>query len=99
MRLEQISDGPSASGQSFKESNPDAAHTLKEHEVVEFEPDRAIVMLTQDGPAEIRGHTTFEAVGHPQTVLTMTVRIRSMDESLGGMMTGANQNSLKISSS
>jgi hypothetical protein len=33
--------------------------------VVEFELNRAIAMLTQDGPAEIRGHTTFEAVGTP----------------------------------
>src|SRR5512137_1400887 len=36
-------------------------------EVVEFEPNRLFAMLIHDGPAEMRGRTTFEALGERQT--------------------------------
>ena len=39
-------------------------------EVVEFEPNRVIGMVIHDGPAEMRGRTTFEAISDNQTKIT-----------------------------
>ena len=64
-------------------------------EVVEFEPNRAIGMIIHDGPVEMRGRTTFEAVSDGQATLTINVEIPSMDESMGGMITTAIQKSLQ----
>lgn len=50
-------------------------------EVVEFEPNRAIAMLIHDGPAEMRGRTTFEAINENQTRLTIMIDMPWMDES------------------
>jgi len=49
-------------------------------EVVEFEPNRAIAMVIHDGPAEMRGRTTFEAINENQTRLTIMIDIPWMDE-------------------
>lgn len=49
-------------------------------EVVEFDPNRAIAMIIRDGPAEMRGRTTFEAIGESQTKLTMVIDVPGMDE-------------------
>ena len=64
-------------------------------EVVEFEPDRAIGMITHDGPVEIHGRVTFEAVGEDQTILTLHVEFLGMDESTGNMMKSAIQKGYK----
>ena len=96
MRLEQISDGPIGVGTIIKRINSRSGTPVEgTMEVVEFEPNRAIGMLTHDGPVEIRGRTTFEAVGDANTTLTISVEILGMDESMGGMMTGAIQKSLQ----
>lgn len=50
-------------------------------EVVEYEPNRAIAMVIHDGPAEMRGRTTFEAINENQTRLTILIDIPWMDES------------------
>ena len=50
-------------------------------EVVEFEINRAIAMVIHDGPAEMRGRTTFEALGDNQTRLTTIIDIPWMDAS------------------
>src|SRR4030042_3845284 len=39
-------------------------------EVVEFEPNRAMGMIIHDGPAEMRGRATFEAVSDNRTIIT-----------------------------
>jgi uncharacterized protein YndB with AHSA1/START domain len=49
-------------------------------EVVEFEPNRVIAMVIQDGPAEMHGRTTFEAINEKQTKLTTIIDIPWMDE-------------------
>lgn len=49
-------------------------------EVVEFEPNRALAMLIRDGRAEMRGRTTFEALGENQTRITTIIDIPGMDE-------------------
>lgn len=96
MQLEQVSDGPIGVGTIIKRINSRSGAPVEgTMEVVEFEPNRAIGMLTHDGPVEIRGRTTFEAVGDAQTTLTISVEIRGMDEAMGGMMTGAIQKSLQ----
>jgi uncharacterized protein YndB with AHSA1/START domain len=50
-------------------------------EVVEFEPNRALAMLIHDGPAELRGRTTFEALSAIQTKITTIIDIPGMDAS------------------
>jgi hypothetical protein len=49
-------------------------------EVVEFEPNRAFAMVIHDGPAEMRGRTTFEAINDNQTKITTIITIPGMDE-------------------
>ena len=96
MQLEQVSDGPIGVGTIIKRINSRSGTPVEgTMEVVEFEPNRSIGMLTHDGPVEIRGRTTFEAIDDAQTTLTISVEIRGMDESMGGMMTGAIQKSLQ----
>lgn len=49
-------------------------------EVVEFEPNRVLAMVIHDGPAEMRGRTTFESIGDNQTKLTTVIDIPGIDE-------------------
>jgi hypothetical protein len=49
-------------------------------EVVEFEPNRVLALLINDGPAEMRGRTTFEAINDNQTKITTIIEIPGMDE-------------------
>ena len=51
-------------------------------EVVEFEPNRAFGVVIHDGPVEMRGRTTFEALGDDQTTITTFVEIPGMDDSM-----------------
>jgi hypothetical protein len=64
-------------------------------EVVEYERNRALGMLTRDGPMEIRGRATFESLGPELTKLAFTVDIPGMDESMGTPMTEAIKGSLR----
>ena len=48
--------------------------------VVEFEPLRVLAMVIQDGAAEMRGRTTFEAISDHQTRITTVIDIPWMDE-------------------
>ena len=96
MRLEQVSDRPIGVGTIIKRMNSRSGTPVEgTMEVVEFEPNRVIEMLTHDGPVEIRGRATFEAIGEDRTNLTLNVEIPSMDESMEGMMRGAIQKSLQ----
>ena len=49
-------------------------------EVVEFEPNRAFGMIIHDGPVEMRGRVTFEAVSDNQTTITTIVELPGMGE-------------------
>jgi uncharacterized protein YndB with AHSA1/START domain len=49
-------------------------------QVVEFEPNRVLAMLIRDGPAELRGRTTFEAIGVSQTRITTVFEVPGIDE-------------------
>ena len=96
MQLEQVTDGPIGIGTIIKRINSRSGRPVVEGtmEVVEFEPDRAIGMITHDGPVEIHGRVTFEAVGGDQTILTLHVEFLGMDESTGSMMKSAIQKRL-----
>ncbi len=49
-------------------------------EVVEFEPNRVFAMVIHDGPVEMFGRTTFEAISDDQTKITTIIEIPGMDE-------------------
>jgi hypothetical protein len=49
-------------------------------EVTEFEMNRVVAMLIHDGPAVMRGRTTFEALNDHQTKITTIIDIPWMDE-------------------
>ena len=50
-------------------------------EVVEFEPDRVIAMVIREGPAEMRGRTTFESISANRTKIMLILDIPGMDAS------------------
>jgi uncharacterized membrane protein len=50
-------------------------------EVVEFVPNRVIGMVIHEGPSEMRGRTTFEALSDNQTKITLILDIPGMDAS------------------
>ena len=96
MQLEQVTEGPIGIGTIIKRINSRSGRPVEgTMEVVEFEPDQAIGMITHDGPVEIHGRVTFEAVGEDQTILTLHVEIPGMDESTGSMMKSAIQKGYK----
>ncbi|MFW9788668.1 MAG: SRPBCC family protein [Candidatus Thorarchaeota archaeon] len=51
-------------------------------EVVEFDPNHAFGTVIHDGPAEMRGRITFEAISENQTTVTTVIDIPGMDESM-----------------
>jgi hypothetical protein len=64
-------------------------------EVVEYERDRTLGVVTHDGPLEIRGRATFESSGPELTKLTITADIPEMDDSMQSPMAEAIQRSLR----
>jgi hypothetical protein len=48
-------------------------------EVVEFEPNRVLATVIREGPAVMRGRTTFEALSENQTKITTVIDIPGMD--------------------
>lgn len=49
-------------------------------EIVQFERNRELAMVVHDGPAEMRGRTTVEALNDNQTAITIIIDIPGMDE-------------------
>jgi uncharacterized membrane protein len=64
-------------------------------EVVEYQPNQVIGVLTQDGPIEIQGRATFESLRQGLTKLTITADIPGLDESMQAPMTEAVKGSLR----
>jgi len=96
IQLEQVSDGPIGVGTIIKRINSRSGTPVEgTMEVVEFEPNQSVGMIIHDGPVEMRGGALFEAVHDGHAILTITVEIPSMDESMGGMMSGGIQKSLQ----
>jgi len=55
-------------------------------EVVEYVPNQVLSMLIHDGPAEMRGRATFEAVSEAQTKITTVIDNPGMDDSMKSFM-------------
>jgi hypothetical protein len=83
IELEQISDGPIRVGTVIRRRNSRSGTPVEgTMEVVEYEPDRAFGMIIHDGPVEMRGRFTFEAVSDNQTTMTTYIELPGMDESM-----------------
>jgi len=71
IELEQISPGPIGVGTLIHRVNSRSGKPLEgTMEVVEFKPNQVIGVITHDGPLEMRGRMTFEAVNEAQTIVT-----------------------------
>lgn len=75
------SDGPIGVGTIIRRRNKRSGTPVEgTMQVMEFEPNRVIAMVIHDGPAEMRGRTTFEAINDNQTRITTIIDIPGMDE-------------------
>jgi hypothetical protein len=63
-------------------------------EVVEYEPNRAMGVLTREGPMEIHGRATVEETSEGRTRLTIAAYM-PIDESMKDRMSGLVQQSLR----
>jgi hypothetical protein len=63
-------------------------------EVVEYEPNRAMGVVTREGPMEIQGRATVEETSEGRTRLTIRAEM-PIDESMKDRMTGSVQRSLQ----
>jgi len=83
IELEQQTSGPIGVGTIINRRNHRSGIPIDgTMEVVEYEANRSIVMLIHDGPVEMYGRTTFEAVNPDQTLLTTFFEIPSRDENM-----------------
>jgi hypothetical protein len=83
IQLKQMTDGPIGIGTLIHRINSRSGIPVEgTMEVVEFEPNRAFGMIIHDGPVEMRGRTTFEAVNDNQTILTTMIEFPGMDDSM-----------------
>lgn len=83
IELEQTDEGPLRVGTVLRRFNSRSGTRVEgTMEVVEFERDKAFAMVIHDGPAEMRGRMTFEAIGDNQTRITTVVDIPGMPESM-----------------
>ncbi|MHB1133506.1 MAG: SRPBCC family protein [Chloroflexota bacterium] len=72
VELEQINNEPLGLGTVLRRRNTRyATPTEGTMEVVEFERDRVITTVIHDGPMEIRGRATFEALEGNKTRITI----------------------------
>jgi uncharacterized protein YndB with AHSA1/START domain len=77
------SDSPIGVGTIIRRRNSRSGTPVKgTMEVVKFEPNRAFGTVIHDGPSEMRGRITFEAVNESQTRVTTVIDIPGMDESM-----------------
>jgi len=82
IELWAVSDGPIGVGTVIRRRNSRSGTPVEgTMEVVEFEPNCAMGTIVHDGPVEMRGRATFEAVSDDRTIITTTVEIPGMDES------------------
>ncbi len=76
------SDSPIGVGKVIRRRNSRSGKPVEgTMEVVEFEPNRVIGMVIHEGPAEMRGRTTFDALSDNQTKITLILDIPGMDAS------------------
>jgi len=97
IELWPTSDGPIGVGTLILRRNSRSGTPVEgTMEVVEFQPNRAFEMIIHDGPIEMRGRATFEAVGDGQTRMTTTIDIPGLDESVKGFLISRLERSQEI---
>lgn len=95
MELKQITDGPIGIGTRIRRRNTRwGAPVEGEMEVVEFEPEKTIAMLTRDANMEIHGRALFEAQGPENTILTLSADIPGLEEPAASVITKGMERSL-----
>lgn len=83
MQLDQVTDDPIGVGTIINRINSRSGTPVEgTMEVVEFEPNRAMGTVIYDGPVEMRGRVTFEAISDDQTNMTFYVELPGMDETM-----------------
>jgi uncharacterized protein YndB with AHSA1/START domain len=83
LELENTSDGPIGVGTVIRRrSTRFETPTEGTMEVVEFEPEKAMRVKTQDGPTTINGWALFGARGNDETELTIGGEFPGMDDSM-----------------
>lgn len=83
IELEQQTNGPMGVGTIINRRNHRSGIPVDgTMEVVEYETNRSIAMLIHDGPVEMYGRTTFEAVSPDQTLITTIFEIPGWDENM-----------------
>ncbi len=83
LELEATSEGPIGVGTVIKRRATRFGKTTEgTMEVVEFEPEKAIRVRTEDGPMRINGWVLFEVLGENETKLTLGGEFPGMDPSM-----------------
>src|SRR5687768_14155924 len=96
MQLEQVSPGPIGVGTVIRRRNTHSGTPVEgTMEVVEFEPERAMGVVIQDGPSETRGRVTFDPQGPDRTGITIAADFLGLDESMRELLTGLMQRSAR----
>jgi hypothetical protein len=90
IQLEATSDEPMGVGTILRRTNTRSGSPVEgTMEVIEYEPNRSIAVLTRDGDVEISGRATFEPRGEDRTVLTIDAEMPDMgipQEAMTGMV-------------
>ncbi|HKY48065.1 MAG TPA: SRPBCC family protein [Acidimicrobiia bacterium] len=82
IELEETSDGPIGVGTVIKRRATRFGNTTEgTMEIVEFEPEKAMKVRTQDGSMTINGVALLEPTGQNQTKLTIGGEFPGMDDS------------------
>lgn len=83
LELEATSEGPIGVGTVIKRRATRFGKTTEgTMEVVEFDPERAMRVRTEDGPMRINGWVLFEVLGENETKLTLGGEFPGMDPSM-----------------
>lgn len=83
LELEATSDEPIGVGTVIKRRATRFGNTTEgTMEVIEFEPEKAMRVRTQDGPMTINGWVLFETLGAGETKLTLGGEFPGMDDSM-----------------
>lgn len=83
LELEATSEGPIEVGTVIKRRATRFGKTTEgTMEVVEFDPERAMRVRTEDGPMRINGWVLFEVLGENETKLTLGGEFPGMDPSM-----------------
>jgi uncharacterized protein YndB with AHSA1/START domain len=96
IKLEQVTDGPMGVGTKIKRTNSRSGKPVEgTMEVIEFEPERAVTMLIQDGPVKLIARATYQAEGDDRTRLTMSLEFPDLDELDTDMLESAMERSIR----